>query len=878
VQSFRANDALTFNVDKLSLLQQWLEHVKHYLTTFAQADAGCALVAHLQNADWALPWSSEDSAACLAQMQSSGTSVANLADQTRKQSATSDDVSLIIPSDVNKELLDILLQELPTYTQQFSESLQRLQTGGSAQDVEIAQRVAHTIKGSANTVGVKGIAVLTHHLEDILLVCAKEHKLPKGALMNSLITASDCLETMTESLLGMSDAPSEARAVLQEILDWANQIDQHGIPDAADIVAPTAISHDNVEDATSVKPETAENTETAPTAQVSMVRVPTEQIENLFRLSSESIILNGQIFERHRRIKNQIQAMEAQFILLQQLGSELDQLIDLKDLSGRSFVQSGKDFDALEMDQYNELHTASRRMVEAAVDAREISIDVKKELELMSGVLDYQQRLVIDTQESIMQTRLVPVASITPRLQRGLRQTCRLTGKQCDLVLAGEQLLIDGDTLNALVDPLMHVLRNAIDHGIENEEERLASGKPQTGKISINFDREGNSILVRVCDDGKGLDYDAIRATAEKRGALQAGQIVSEDELKRFILQPNFSTRTVSTQTSGRGVGMDAVRFQVINLGGVLTLHSEKGKGLTVDLLIPLPLSRSHALLANVCQHKVAITSKGLVQIVYSGADELTMTDNHRTLVMGDDVYPVVKLEDLLHITDHRKDHRPHNAVLMVQTEDKITAVLVSSISDSRDVVIKSLGYYLGKIQGFIGATILGDGSVIPVLDIPELLRSPTKSGQSSNALFNFNNINEATDAQTDQPSVLVVDDSLSQRRALEQILQDAGYKVYIARDGIEAVEFLSHTKVNVVLTDLEMPRMNGIELASHIRTQARTKDLPIIMITSRTTQKHRQMSEDAGVNFYLVKPVQDDDLLTKIYGLINMSVHEVSA
>jgi chemosensory pili system protein ChpA (sensor histidine kinase/response regulator) len=200
----------------------------------------------------------------------------------------------------------------------------------------------------------------------------------------------------------------------------------------------------------------------------------------------------------------------------------------------------------------------------------------------------------------------------------------------------------------------------------------------------------------------------------------------------------------------------------------------------------------------------------------------------------------------------------------LVQNEDKITAVLVSSINDSRDVVIKSLGHYMGKISGFIGATILGDGSVIPVLDIPELLRTPTHAVRGAGVA-----VADTFDAHSNQPSVLVVDDSLSQRRALEQILQDAGYKVYIARDGIEAVEFLSHAKPDVVLTDLEMPRMNGIELISHIRTQARTKHLPIIMITSRTTQKHKQMAQDAGADFYFSKPVQDEELSSKIHDLI---------
>jgi chemosensory pili system protein ChpA (sensor histidine kinase/response regulator) len=695
-------------------------------------------------------------------------------------------------------------------------------------------------------------------------------------LINTLINASDCLEAMCESLLGFGEPPADAKATLQEVLDWAYQISKKGIQEvlnqdapvkkassaSTDTEVPQSADQDSRPQAQ--KDNKAESTESS---QVAMVRVPTDQIENLFRLSGESIILNGQVYERQRRLKNQLLAIDTQFNLLQQLGAELERLIDLKDLSGRSLVNNNQDFDALEMDQYNELHTASRRMVEASVDAREISADMKKELEHMNEVLEYQQRLVINTQEAIMQTRFVPVGSISLRLQRGLRQTCRLTGKQGELTLIGENLLIDGDTLNALVEPLMHLLRNAIDHGLESEEERIAVGKPPVGQITIEFDREGNSILVRCRDDGRGLNFAAIRQIAEQRGEVIAGEAVDEEDLKRMILRPNFSTRTQTTQTSGRGVGMDVVNFQVLSLGGNLSLHSVQGQGLTVELRMPLPLSRSHALLANVCHYKVAISSKGVTQVLYSQVGEIRTISHEEVLVIGEDIYPVVKLEDLLHVSDRRKEgNRRHGAVLLVQNENKITAVLVSSIQDSREVVIKSLGYYMKKIHGFVGATILGDGSVTPVLDIPELLRTPVHHTGANT----YTSVTEAADSGTRLPRVLVVDDSLSQRRALEQILTDAGFRVHAARDGIEAAEWLVHSKPNVVITDLEMPRMNGIELAAHIRTHANIRDLPIIMITSRSTQKHRQMAEEAGVDFYLIKPVQDDDLLTKIQTLMD--------
>jgi chemotaxis protein histidine kinase CheA/ActR/RegA family two-component response regulator len=848
-----------FTSERLDLVLEWLEQVQEYLPSFSDSDAGQLIVTGLIDEQWALPLPFEEMAAILLQIRTESSDVGSQTEAARMETATDEDVTLALPDDVNQELLDLLLQELPVHTQQFSEAVQRLQAGGNEKDVQLAQRVAHTLKGSANTVGIKGIAVLTHQLEDILIACANEQKLPSRALASSLINASDCLESMSEALLANSSAPADAKAVLQEILDWANRIDKEGLPDVdSDEAAPErqVTSGAEVETAESAAPEQA---------QATVVRVSGEQIETLFRVSGESIIINSQAHETSRRMRNQLKTMQVQFDLLQQLGAELEQLIDLRDFTGRSLGAIGTGIDAMEMDQYNELHTASRRMAEAAIDAREISQDVNKELDKMNELLDDQQRQVIEVQDVVMQTRLVSISTIAPRLQRSLRQTCRMTGKQSDLTLVGENLLIDGDTLNSIVDPLMHILRNAIDHGIESTEERLAQGKPSTGRLTFEFDREGNNILVRCRDDGKGLDYGAIRAAAEKRGFLKPEDEVSEDDLKRFILRPNFSSRTVSTQTSGRGVGMDAVRAQIINMGGTLTLHSVQGQGMTIELRVPLPLSLTYALLTYVGRYRVAIANKGISQIIYSAVGEVVTEDDKELLSLDGIKYPVARLMDLLHVPDFRKIPRPYAAILMVEDEEKTTAVLIDPIQDSLEVVIKGLGQYIGKIPGYIGATILGDGAVTPVLDVAELLRAPAYAlaGVLPEAI-------ESAEPVSMLPTVLVVDDSLSQRRALEQLLTDAGFRVRTSRDGIEAAETLAHFRPDVVLTDLEMPRMNGIELASHIRAQEKIKHLPVIMITSRTTQKHRQMADEAGVDAYFTKPVRDEDLLIKMQSLMD--------
>lgn len=857
-----------------ALLRNWLHSIATYLPSMLDPGTARNMVEYGQHPHWPCPLSVEQSEAIQAHIQVIDSQVWLEEGTSRPHTATAEDVSLALPDDVNRELLDILLQELPVQTQQFSETIQSLRKGSSQADIDKAQRIAHTLKGAANTVGIKGIAVLTHHLEDILLACAKEHRSPTPALLQVLINAVDCLEGMTEALLEQTPPPEGTQEVLQEVLDWANKIDRFGLPEQDEPQAiPLEKQPTTLSDGKAI-PERDSPTTTphaAPTAQTPSVRITVDQIESLFRLSGESIILNGQAQERQRRLKDQFQSMEAQFTLLGHLGAELEELVDIKDLTGR-IKGTHSDFDMLEMDQYNELHTASRRMAESAVDAREIGLDMRKELDYLEEVLEYQQRLVIDIQEALMRTRLVPVSSIVPRLQRSIRQTCRVTAKEAELRISGGHLLIDGDVLNALADPLMHILRNAIDHGLESPEERHILGKPLQGDISIDFDREGNHVIVRCRDDGKGLDLEAIRETAIRRGVVQAGQELSEEELQRLILRPNFSTRTQSTQTSGRGIGMDAVHSQALALGGTLGLHSVAGQGMTVELRVPLPLSRSHALLAYAGRHRVAITSKGIIQVLYSGAGELQYLAGHSVLLLDGELYPAVRLDELLRVTDRRTSTR-HGGILMVQAEEGITAVLLDTITDSRDVVIKGLGYYIQKIPGIVGATILGDGSVTPVIDVPELLRRPAHMREGM------------ADTQTDSsssvvqgpPMVVVVDDSLSNRRALEQLVKDAGYRVRVARDGIEAAELISHVRPSIVLTDLEMPRMNGLELAAHLRKQPNSKTLPLIMITSRTTQRHRELAAQAGIDFYLSKPVRDEDLLDKIHILLHRSTVDTS-
>jgi chemosensory pili system protein ChpA (sensor histidine kinase/response regulator) len=488
-------------------------------------------------------------------------------------------------------------------------------------------------------------------------------------------------------------------------------------------------------------------------------------------------------------------------------------------------------------------------------------------LHTLEELLQVQQRLQTESHHAVIRTRLVPVSSVVSRFHRGVRQTCRLLDKQVTLEIKGDNTSIDSNVLNELMDPLMHVLRNAVDHGIEAPEVRAAAGKPLVGKIELSFAREGNTILVRCTDDGAGLDYPAIWRIAEGKGLLEPEREPSPDELARLILVNGFSTREDATQVSGRGVGMDVVYSRVLEMKGTLALNSARGSGLSVELRLPATLLSAHTLVVRHRDKLIAVSSHGVEDIHYVTLDQIEQVGNLQYYRAGDAVHTLVKLENLLDLPeDRREEHRLGFPVLLTRTDNgAIKGVLVQEVLNGREVVLKNFGRYVPKIQGTVGAVILGDGSVAPVIDLVELLRTPVQYMMRKQFASDRASLEDADGALT----ALVVDDSLSARRAASKLMQDAGFKVRTAIDGLEAVSILQSFVPNVMLVDMEMPRMNGIELTAHMRDSARTREVPVIMITSRSTEKHRQLGREAGVDVYLTKPFSDDVLIDHVDRLV---------
>jgi len=856
------------------VLEEWPALVLAYLAK--PAVSVIALINHLRQPTWAQPLTDEAAVVLFNQLIAGSTADEDSEDEKayqRQTTAQPEDVLLTIPEDVNSELLDAYLQETPQNAGDFSICIQNIIQNPEITEIERAQRIAHTLKGSSNILGIKAIANIAHHLEDTLEYLAKHQMVPPQELTDTMVEAADCIELMVDALLGQDDPPPQAQQVLQSVLDWANRIDKGKLdapPRQASESAPTPATEPVKAEHKAESQANKAATDATPSTPEQVLRVPTKTIDELMRLVGELSISVGQIQERLKHVMHNTRTLTDQNLGLQQKTFELENLVDVRGITGvenryKKTAQHEDDFDPLEFEEYNELHSVAHSFIESIVDNRELAMSIREDLVELETMFIHQDRLNKEFQNNIMTTRMVPVNSILSKLQRNVRQTCRMTGKKAELTLDGTDILIDSDVLNNLGDPLQHILRNAIDHGIENAEERSLLGKAESGTIKLIFYREGNNIVVKCEDDGQGLNYTNIRFTAIQRGLITENQEMTEQELARLILMSGFSTKSGVTQVSGRGVGMDVVHTNIRQMKGTLDLMSKTGQGTTILIKLPMTLVTVHVLLVRVSNSRYGIPTNNLEQALAPGVGEFYQVGDEMTLKMGKNIYALKSLASLLNLPDERKknDDNETRPIILVRQETGVTAVVVDELLDTHDLVMKSMGNYVKNIHGVAGASILGDGALVPLLDLPELLRSPMQAAMSS--------MPELQDEQAMPtgpaviPHIMIVDDSLSVRKSLSLLVEDAGFETLLAKDGLEAIEMMNQTRPNVMLVDMEMPRMNGLELTAHVRANQATQNLPIFMITSRTTEKHRAQAKNAGVNAYLTKPYQDTELLDLI-------------
>ncbi|MBE9563013.1 MAG: Hpt domain-containing protein, partial [Proteobacteria bacterium] len=499
-----------------SVLEGWPTVLLGYFTN--PTTGVLPLVNHFRLSTWQQPLNDETAKVLVTQLMA-GSSVEEEEVDNRQTQATPEDVALNIPEDINPELLEAYLQETPQHAQEFSEAIQNIIQGADVSEIERAQRLAHTLKGSSNIIGIKGIASMGHHLEDTLEYLAKHKVTPPPELTDTMVEAADCIEMMVDSLLGQDDAPAQALQVLQSVLDWANRIDTGKLdaPPAPSKPAPVTPSESTAPVA-KTESKTPAKTATKPTTGEveQFLRVPTKTVDELMRLVGELSISLGQIQERMRHVVNSTRLLTEQDLVLHEKTFELENLVDIRGITGmkgggEQVNKEDEDFDPLEFEEYNELHSVAHSFIESIADNRELTMIIQEDLVDLDTMLIRQERLNKEFQTNIMTTRMVPASTLLSKLQRNVRQTCRSTGKKAELEVSGTDILMDSDVVNNLGDPLQHILRNSIDHGLEVADERAMLGKPAVGTIKLSFYREGNNIVVKCQDDGQGLNYTNIR-------------------------------------------------------------------------------------------------------------------------------------------------------------------------------------------------------------------------------------------------------------------------------------------------------------------------------------------------------------------------------
>ena len=514
------------------------------------------------------------------------------------------------------------------------------------------------------------------------------------------------------------------------------------------------------------------------------------------------------------------------------------------------------EFDPLEFDRYTRLHELTRMMSESIADISSLQRTLSRQLDSAVITVTAQGRHARTLQSDLRRARTLPFASLSGRLQHLLRQAAR--EKDCDVLMEidGGNLEVDRGVLDRITGPLEHLVRNAVAHGIETATERLSLGKPATGRVRMDLSQQGNTLQLQISDDGRGLDYARIRERAIAAGLLTLDAHPDEAALAELIFEPGFSTASKVTELAGRGIGMDAVRAAVIALGGHLKVLSERGVGTRFIFSLPLTLATMQVVLVTAGSREVALPATLVQQMLQLSSSELAQARTAGELEWQGRHVPLHRLATLLSEPMSGQETATRTPVAVLRQLDQYLAIELDAVIGHREVVVKNLGPQLAKVPGIAGATVLGDGSITLIIN-PLPLPDFVAAHASTSA-----NMNPAEVGAHQAPRILVVDDSLTVRRASQRLLERHGYVVALARDGLDALEQLRLSTPAAVLLDIEMPRMDGFELLTALRDDARWRALPVAMITSRTAERHREHAMKLGATAYLGKPFVEEELL----------------
>jgi chemosensory pili system protein ChpA (sensor histidine kinase/response regulator) len=766
----------------------------------------------------------------------------------------------------------------------------------AAEPVRALQRQLHTIKGSARLAGVRTIGDFSHELESLFEGLAEGGRSTTPGLVDLVQECLDALHHMRDEAAAgrMPDVPAKlnerlAAAVAGEPVVEPEEAPveeapveeppREEVPEAEYpppmIVFPPELPEppepEPVEEPVAAPEPVATPEPPPPTigapplARQELARVDAELLESLLNNAGEVGIYRSRLEEQLGAVQFNLEELSATFIRLRDQLRKMEIETEAQIIHRhQGDIDARGDFDPLELDRYSTIQQLSRALAETASDVASIQQIISERVRESESLIVQQSRAVSELQDGLMRTRLVPFNRHAQRLSRLVRQVASEYGRRAELQVVGGTAELDRQIMDRMLGPLEHLLRNAVIHGIELPERRAAAGKPEVGQVTVSVLREGAEVVVEVSDDGAGLDLEAIRRKAMALGLVGHDEEFTDAEATQTILRPGFSTAQQLTQGAGRGVGMDVVASEVRQLGGALEVHNRPGKGTTFEIRLPFTRAITQALVLRAGDEWYALPLPAVEGVVRVPAGELPRYLGPQPIPFryGDDEYTFEHVGAL--VEGHAAPPPETGSVpaILVRAGDRPTAILTDEMLGAREIVVKPLGPQLTGIRGIAGATVLGDGKIVLILDIAALIRARARAPEAPPPA-------PAAPKEDERTFVMVVDDSITVRRVTERLLERNGMRVLTAKDGVDAVSLLQDHLPDIMLLDIEMPRMDGYEVATHVRNDPRLRHIPIVMITSRVGDKHRNRAMVLGVDHYLGKPYQESDLLGAISNLV---------
>ncbi|MEE9510529.1 MAG: Hpt domain-containing protein [Gammaproteobacteria bacterium] len=817
------------------------------------------------------------------------------------------------------EIAAIFSDEATEILEAADSALAQLAAGGDrATAMAELQRHLHTLKGGARMAGVSRIGDFSHELEtllnqlddggvslqagirDLLQTCIDElHRMCEQVLTGSVgPPPPDLLERLRSAHPAKPDAAGPFEKPTIEPKRPESEIDTfvaESMPPAEDLpaapvgdeIADSAMRYQGLErlgelarELTSDElPDEAESIKAKPeptappqisepegVSRVEMARVDSQLLEDVLNSAGEISIYHSRINQQVGSIQFNLEELDQTVVRLREQLRKLEIETEAQILYRHQGEPTKDDaFDPLELDRYSTIQQLSRALAETASDVSSLKDLLQNITSETETLLTQQGRTTVELQDNLMRTRMVPFHQHVSRLSRLVRQIATESRKKVELIAEGSSGELDRQVMEKMLPPFEHMLRNAVIHGIESAEERNSLGKPRTGRISIVFRREGSEVVIDIFDDGRGLDIPAIKAKAELLGFLRPGQTVTDEEAIQLILRSGFSTADRLTQTAGRGIGMDVVANEVAKLGGSLDIKSAPGRGSVFTVRLPYTLAVTQAFVVRVGAEVYALplpSVEGIVRIPRREFDE-RITGDDPAIEYGSQKFRFRHLGQYLGLGPSRLDSDEDQvSIILVRAGENSAALIADEMLDNREIVVKPIGPQLATVKGVSGATILGDGRIAVILDVAALVRSTDQLEPLVQPL-------PSEEPEDQPPLALVVDDSITMRRITQRLLERSGMRVMTATDGVEAVKVLQDHVPDIILLDVEMPRMDGYELAKYVRNSPEIAETPIIMVTSRVSEKHRARAIELGVNDYVGKPYQEKELLTAIHGLL---------